>query len=220
MMGVTLCGVAVGYLLIRHRAAASRGLADTASALEEPGGTGPNGPVALSATARPDWRTHSQGSSSPFPRELPLLPAIAPSSAMQLADAGADADPTEAAALAAAQEREQQVEAIRASGPDSSGLSRATHSLGAAWEKLARAGASEVNVGSWECHRAGCFVDVIHKSPEALEDLTSKILGSEAMTSWAGTKTRTAPIRLRDGSVQVTWILAEPSDGGPPASAP
>jgi hypothetical protein len=44
--------------------------------------------------------------------------------------------------------------------------------------------------------------------------VTSRSLAADEISSWPGSRTRSAPILRRDGKVEVTWILFAPRDGG------
>jgi hypothetical protein len=111
----------------------------------------------------------------------------------------------DASALAA--EIEQQIEAIRASGPGSGALLRDAEAVSGPWEEIARASGKEIEVKPWECHRVGCFATAVHHSRQSVDDLTSKILGSAQLATWSGTKTQSAPIPKPNGTFEVTWLL-------------
>jgi len=125
------------------------------------------------------------------------------------------------AAAIATTERDHQVEAIRATGPESGALLKAVEALSSKWETLSAGGSSNVHVGKWDCYKAGCFVDVLQRTDQTYEDLSSRILDSQELAAWSGQKTRSAPIRKADGSVEVTWmLLVAPDAGQPGATAP
>jgi hypothetical protein len=117
-------------------------------------------------------------------------------------------------AAAAAEERDREVLAIRATGPDSSGLLAKAQAIGHSWEDLAKEAGVHVEVEPWECHRTGCFAAIVHPSSQAAEQLTSGIFASEELANWGGSETRSAPVRRPDGSVELTWFFIAGEDGG------
>lgn len=221
LLGVVLIGVVAGTLL-----AGKRGGSTAASPAPSPSGE----------TDEADWRARPWGSAEGPPPGAPGArwppvpsgqPGTAKSPAAPPATAPAGDQPQlqhlryePDAAVIATQERDQQVEAIRATGPDAAGLLKGTDGLARAWESLTAAGSAEVHVGKFECHRTGCFTEVLHRSAQAFEEQTSKILASDAMAGWPGAKTRSAPIVRPDGSIAVTWMLFAAQDGGTAPGAP
>src|SRR5215471_6419811 len=113
--------------------------------------------------------------------------------------AGLPAGVARAHEITAVEERDQQIAALRASGPDSPRLVSSAEAVGAAWEKLAVAGGDGIRFGSWECHRAGCFTSVVHRTEQSIEDVTEKILASREYMMWPGARTRSGPIHREDG---------------------
>ena len=113
-------------------------------------------------------------------------------------------------ASAQAGERDQQVAKLRASGPDAGSLTAKVKPLQVAWEKIANQSGIEIDVSPWECHRDGCFTTVVHRAPQSVEELTSRIFASQDLAKWSGPQTRSAPIPRTDGTSEVTWFLLSP----------
>jgi len=118
-------------------------------------------------------------------------------------------------------ERDQQIERLRASGPDVMGLTGKVQSMQADWQTLAAKAGIDVQVSPLECHQAGCFSTLVFKARDAVEDLTSKIFDSRPVADWPGPKTRSTPLARPDGGAEVTWLLLPPGDAsaGAPAAA-
>jgi len=123
------------------------------------------------------------------------------------------------ASFAAAAERDEQIAALRASGPPSRELSRRAQPVSNVLQKLAAASstgnppAGFRKAGDAECHRAGCFLTLTQPSEDALSDLTARVLASEEMLEWPGASIRSAPIWGPNG-VEATWFLAAAPDAG------
>src|SRR3954468_1405843 len=176
--------------------AASRRAKTSATAANEDEASDRDDPV-----ARAGGRAHPFGPRGRAERRRGPAP-FAPSSAGASSAPPATGQPPpryEAdAAAAAAEERDQQVEAIRATGSEPGDLLATAQGIGKKWESLTAGGVAEVHVGQWECHKAGCFVHVLHRSDQTFEDLSSKILDSSELATWPGPKTRSTPIRKPD----------------------
>ncbi len=144
------------------------------------------------------------------------LPATSPAAARPSAEPpSAAAMPEHDGAAEATLERDRQIELLRGSGPPPSGFLHAAEKVSHGWEELARATSGEIDVKTWECHRAGCFLTAVHRSARSVEDMSSRILGSAELASWTGPKSRSAPVPLPDGRIELTWLLfAAESDGG------
>lgn len=122
--------------------------------------------------------------------EVAVVPAIAPSPE--------------------ARERDQQLERLRASGPDVGGLTGKVQSMRGDWQTLAAKAGVDVQVSPLECYQAGCFSTLVFKAHQGVEVLTSEIFDSQAMANWPGPKTRSAPLARSDGAAEVTWLLLPP----------
>jgi hypothetical protein len=197
---VVLAGVPAAYLLAHRRAV------DRAPAQE---------PTDPAVTARNGEARRRTGPFGPWGPPSSAWAGAAPDAA------AASADPAPAAAAPAQEdaggprlERDQQIEALRLSGPDSEGLMAATSAARDAWVTFTTGGGGNVEAAPWECHRAACFSTAIHGSMQSVEEVTSRILAADEISSWPGSKTRSAPILRSDGKVEVTWILFAPRDGG------
>jgi hypothetical protein len=198
-IGVAAMGlVALAVLWLSGRRAGStteRGLEADGRRYPEDGG---------GSRSDPFNRPQASGASVSWPRpgtRPPGPPEVAPST-------------MDASALAA--ELEQQVEAIRASGPGSGQQLHDAEAVSRPWEAMARASGKEIDLKSWECHRLGCFATAVHHSRESVDELTSKVLGSAELASWPGTKTQSAPIPGPNGTFEVTWLLYLSPDAGVP----
>jgi hypothetical protein len=177
-----------------------RGAAGSAAAAEPSGPADParEAAVARREPARRDWFEARRSAEEAPAGAVPAPAAPEP-------DAGAEA----------MLERDGRLEVLRASGPAPSGFLRAAEKVSRPWEELARATSGEIDVKSWECYRAGCFVTAVHRSARSVDDLTTRIMGSSELGSWPGPKSRSAPIPRPDGKIELTWFLfAPPSDGG------
>jgi hypothetical protein len=177
-----------------------RGSAASAAVAEASGPADPARPAARSPKdpERRDWFEARRSAEA-----APAGGAVVPVAAER--DAGAEA----------ALERDRQLEVLRGSGPAPSGFLRAAEKVSRPWEELARATSGEIDVKSWECYRAGCFVNAVHRSARSVDDMTTRILGSSELGSWPGPKSRSAPIPLPDGRIELTWLLFAPEpDGG------
>ncbi len=197
LLGLVLVGLVAGYALFGRRAPRPAAAADEAP---------PDLTAGSEARRFPERLAEARSEAAPIPS------ASAPSG---LAPALSPRARPEVDAAAAAEARDQQIEAIRASGPDADGvLLRAALGIGEGWQKLAEGTGLAADFEPWECHRSGCFESIVHGSPESLEALTSRILASDELNSWSGTKTRSAPIVRPDGTVTATWMLLLTPDGG------
>lgn len=116
-----------------------------------------------------------------------------------------------------AAERDQQLQRLRASGPDVVGLTGKVQSMPGDWQTLAAKAGIDVRVSPIECYQAGCFTTMVFEGHDGVEDLTSKIFDSKAVAAWPGPKTRSAPLARPDGGAEVTWLLLPPADA--PAGA-
>jgi hypothetical protein len=196
---VALVAAVVLWLGPKRRVAAG-----SAAAAEASGPADPGRPTAPARTDPPrrDWfevRRSAERSAEQAPAGAAVPPA-APEP-----DAGAEAT----------HERDGRLEVLRASGPAPSGFLRAAEKVSRPWEELARATSGEIDVKSWECYRAGCFVTAVHRSARSVDDMTTRIMGSSELGSWSGPKSRSAPIPRPDGRIELTWFLFAPeSDGG------
>ena len=149
-------------------------------------------------------RPQASGAGVSWPR-----PGMRPSGPPEVAPSTMDAS-------ALATELEQQVEAIRASGPGSARQLHDAEAVSRPWEAMARASGKEIDLKSWECHRLGCFATAVHHSRESVDELTSKVLATAELAGWPGTKTQSAPIPGPNGTFEVTWLLYVIPDAGVP----
>lgn len=191
-LGLVLAALVAAYATTGRRspAADTAPLAEQASAAEPP-----HGAPAVSG------------------RRQKFLPSV-PADPARPAPA-APPDEVSAPAVAAtpeARERDQQLERLRASGPDVGGLIGKVQAMQGDWQALAARSGIDVQVSPLECYQAGCFSTLIFKARDSIEDLTSKIFDSRAMADWAGPKTRSAPLARPDGGAEVTWLLLPPAD--------
>ena len=197
LLGLVLVGLVAGYALFGRRAPRPAAAADEAP---------PDVPAGSEARRSPERLAEARSEAAPIPSaSAPSGPAPTFSLRMR----------PQVDAAAAVEARDQQIEAIRASGPDADGvLLHAVLGIGEGWQKLAKGAGLAVDFEPWECHRSGCFESIAHGSPESLEDLTSRILASDELNNWSGTKTRSAPIVRPDGTVTTTWMLLLTPDAG------
>ena len=172
-------------------------------------------PAALAAVEDPPRLVTPRTSVSPSWAISAVRPAPTPAPApdFQPAPAGeGEAQAVEASPQAS--ERDQQVAKLRASGNDAASLTAKVKPLQTTWETMANRLGIEVDVSPWECYRGGCFTTVVHRAPQSVEELTSKILASQDLASWSGPQTRSAPIPRTDGTAEVTWFLLTPPQEG------
>jgi len=159
-------------------------------------------PPPLVTPRTPSSRSWASSAAPPTPTPVP-----APPSEQGPAGEG-EARAVEASPQAG--ERDQQVAKLRASGPDAGSLTAKVKPLQVAWEKIANQSGIEIDVSPWECHRDGCFTTVVHRAPQSVEELTSRIFASQDLAKWSGPQTRSAPIPRTDGTSEVTWFLLSP----------
>ena len=168
-------------------------------------------PVATDDSPNDDLSpAHERGRSLPSVPAAPAVTALAPPPPPDTAEDVAAAPAV--ATTPEARERDQQLERMRASGPDAGGLLGKVQAMQGDWQALAAKAGIDVQVSPLECYQAGCFSTVVFKARDAIEDLTTKILDSQGMTAWPGPKTRSAPVATPDGGAEVTWLLLPPAE--------
>lgn len=206
VLGLILVALVVAYAMVSRQARQAERLAPADPASPSPEPQSPDEQGAPGLVRR---------------RILPHVPAdpgiVAPAmEANEPVPDGAAAAPPIVNSPEAA-ERDQQLQRLRASGPDVAGLTGKVQSMQSEWQMLAAKGRIDVQVSPPECYHAGCFSTLVFKSRDGIEDLTSKIFDSKPVADWPGPKTRSAPLARSDGGAEVTWLLLAPVD--PSASA-
>ena len=145
--------------------------------------------------------------------DTPSTATLIPTTDTQDLPVGEEARAVDASPQASA--RDEQLAKLRASGSDAQNLTAKVNPFRVTWQTLASQSGIEVDVSPWECYRGGCFTTVVHRSPQSVEELTSKILSSQDLASWSGPQTRSASISRTDGTAEVTWFLLLPTEDGP-----
>lgn len=118
--------------------------------------------------------------------------------------------------ITAEEERGNTIEHLRQSGRDERDLLGTVRSEFEDWKAaLSQEPKLDVKLGSWECYRAGCFVDAVHGSIAEVSQSTQLITATRSFLRWNSGKMRSGEITRPDGKVEVTWVLFAPPEGQP-----
>jgi len=113
------------------------------------------------------------------------------------------------------EERRRKIEQMRASGPDRRDLLGTIRASFGDWKRALHEPRIDVNLGEWQCFRAGCYVSLVHASSALVSESTRRLTETKSFLRWNSSKMRSAEIVRPDGRVEITWLLFAPPEGEP-----
>jgi hypothetical protein len=116
----------------------------------------------------------------------------------------------------AAENRQEMVRKLVASGPAPAGWFQRAEEVRAAWSAVADSGLRDkVQLSSFECHAGGCVTNASYADIASYHQFSNEVSQSESFLSWPGQKYRSGPeIDAQNGRITSIWILMRPDETG------